>query len=528
MSSLAQLRQALILEDEAQRRRAQKSFLPYVVRTTPGYLVGPPARKICDALDAVVRGELPRLVVVCPPRLGKSTLISRRFPAYYLGRYPTRDVMLATSNGRLSGGFGRQLRNLMGDASHLEIFPEVTLDSSSQARDLFHTSRGGQFLAASLGSAIQGQGFHMAILDDLVKGREAAASQYQRDTTWEWYQTEFFTRRAPDTHTSIVAVGTRWHDDDIMGRLLNQNRREDPLSGETVVVDLPGEEDVSHEGDTEDLEQWDVIHIPALDSRGVSPHPERIGSRWFRRVRASVTKTVWNCLYQGDPTPDDGTYFKAHEMIPWRTLPDADDLTFYLTSDLAATEDGGDFSVVCVWAISRSGLIYLVDFTREQQSARAALDQLFRWNRLYRPSRWGTEGDLIVKALDGFITTRERTDGRLRREEFGTSGSKEVKALAFQSLMQEGRIRLPAHHAKYPALKAEFLAFPRGRHDDIVDACGVLGRMVNRLYPPQLPHAVHSLPVMVHDPSTVLPKSMTPMQPRDILRLDERGLPRPN
>ena len=208
------------LLEERRTRKARSSLLEYVRLTFPQYDAGRHLHEMAAQLEAVERGDSDRTLIIEPPRHGKSLLVSQRFPAWYLGRNPTDEVIHASYGGELAQSFGRRLRNLMMDPKHARIFPGSTLSGDSKAVNLWHTSQDGVYVAAGVGGPITGRGAHLLLIDDPVKNREEAESEIMRNRAWDWYQNDAYRRLMPGGR--VIVVSTRWHDDDLVGRLLKE------------------------------------------------------------------------------------------------------------------------------------------------------------------------------------------------------------------------------------------------------------------------------------------------------------------
>lgn len=153
-----------------------------------------------------------------PPRHGKSELASRRFPAWYLGRHPDKQIIAASYNSELASDFGREVRNIVASPEYSKLFA-VSLAQDSKAANRWHTDKGGMYVAAGVGTAITGRGAHIGLIDDPFKDQEEADSEVIRDKVYNWYTSTFYTRLMPGG--GIALIQTRWHDDDLAGRLLN-------------------------------------------------------------------------------------------------------------------------------------------------------------------------------------------------------------------------------------------------------------------------------------------------------------------
>lgn len=202
-------------------------------------------------LMAVERGEIKRLIVMMPPRHGKSETTTVKFPAWYLGRHPDRRVIIASHTASLAARFSMRARNdfvqYAPEVWRLEVNPDVSAMHRWDVLDRNDKSGKppGGMLAAGIGGPITGQGAHLAIIDDPVKDAEAANSKVQRDAVWDWYRYVLRTRLFPGA--AIILVLTRWHEDDLAGRLLKQ-AEDDPQADQWVVLRLPAiaeEDDLS-------------------------------------------------------------------------------------------------------------------------------------------------------------------------------------------------------------------------------------------------------------------------------------------
>jgi hypothetical protein len=182
------------LHKAVQQAMAQRSLLSFTEYTNPLYQPAEHHRRICEKLEAVERGEIDRLMIFMPPRHGKSELASKRFPAWCLGRKPTRQIIAASYNSDLANDFGRNVRNIVDEPEFREVFPDTTLAPDSHAANRMNTNHGGAYVAAGVGTAVTGRGAHIALIDDPFKDRAEADSERTRDVVWDWYRSTLFTR----------------------------------------------------------------------------------------------------------------------------------------------------------------------------------------------------------------------------------------------------------------------------------------------------------------------------------------------
>lgn len=402
---------------------------------------------IAAKLEAVERGEIDRLMIAMPPRHGKSELVSKRFPAWCLGRNPNRQIIAASYNSDLANDFGRNVRNLVAEPEFSQVFPKVSLAPDSQAANRMNTNHGGTYVAAGVGTAVTGRGAHIAIIDDPFKDREEADSERRRNVVWDWYRSTLFTRLMPGG--AIIVVNTRWHEDDLSGRLLEA-----------------------------ESDQWDVLELPAI-------HPDR-GALWpewyplpvLERIKATVGPREWSALYQQQPQPDEGTFFKREWFKNWKKgeLPK---LHYYGTSDYAVTDSGGDYTVHNIWGVDPNGDVYRIEQWKGQTASDQWIERKLDMVDRYKPLCWFGEGGVIQKAIEPMLKRRMRERrSHCRLEWLPSVSDKPTRARSFQAMAATGRVFFEPG-----ADTSEFLVFPAGKHDDEVDNASLIGRAIDQAHP---------------------------------------------
>lgn len=294
-------------------------------------------------LEAVTRGEIDRLMVLMPPGSAKSTYVSVLFPPWFLARHPRAAIIGTSHTGELADRFGRRVRNTVAD--HRQTLG-YTLAADSQAAGRWETSRGGEYYAAGVSGSIMGRRANLVVIDDPLKSRAEAESQTIRDNIWEWYRSDLYTRLLPGA--AIVLVMTRWHEDDLGGRLLTE---------------------MQAGGD-----RWDILSLPALatadDPLGRAPGtplwPEWEDSEALARKRAALGERDWSALFQQQPRPGEGAVFSTAKIGTVDALPAG--CIMVRAWDLAATADTGthdaDWTVGVLLARTRDDQYIVADVVR--------------------------------------------------------------------------------------------------------------------------------------------------------------------
>lgn len=440
------------LLEEKERRKASTSILSFASRILPSYSPADHHRQICDALERVERGECLRLMIFMPPRHGKSQLASRLFPSWYLGRNPDKQIIASSYNSDLAGDFGRDVRNIVASPEFNEIFNDVSLRPDSKAADRWHTNKGGQYIAAGVGTAMTGRGAHVALIDDPVKSRVEAESPLLRERTWQWYQSTLYTRLMPGA--AIILIQTRWHEDDLAGRLL--------LAAENG-------------GD-----QWEVLELPAINELGEALWPEWYPVETLTSIRNAIGPREWSALYQQKPQPDEGTFFQRDWFKWYKDIPT--NLSMYIASDFAVTDEGGDFTEHGVFGVDEHDNIYIHnDWWSGQTTADVWIDSLLELVQKHKPDCWFGESGVIRRSVEPFLAKR-CTEWRtyFRQEWINSMSDKPTRARAFQARASMGKVYLP-DTPKGQQILDQLLRFPAGKYDDKVDACSLFALALERV-----------------------------------------------
>lgn len=434
------------------RRAARNSMQPFTELTNQFYVTADFQAQTCAALEAIERGDIDRLMIFMPPRSGKSELASRRFPAWCLGRNPRRQVICASYSTDLAVDFGRDVRNLVASPEYKVIFPDVELAEDSQAANRWHTNHGGSYIAAGVGASITGRGADLLNIDDPIKDRREADSKAVKDALWAWFRSTAYTRLMPKA--AIVLIQTRWAEDDLAGRILNQKG-----------------------------ERWEVIEFPAIGPDGNALWPERYPRHELDRTRAVIGEREFSALYQQKPMPDEGTFFQRG-WFKWYDPRRMPEIKAYMTSDFAVTADGGDFTSIATHGVDKADDLYLAfDYWTGQTTADIWIEQICNQILRNKPLGFFGEGGPIRRSIEPFLRKRMRERKAFCRVEWIPSiAQKESRARALQARASMGKVLLPDNETGH-ALLAQMLSFPAGMRDDDVDMLGLLGRVIDEAHP---------------------------------------------
>jgi len=400
-----------------------------------------------------------------PPGAAKSTYASILYAPWHFAQHPDHCVIAASHTAELAEKWGRRVRNLLAEHS---LILGVGLAPDSQAAGRWETDRSGEYFAAGVGGAIAGRRADLVVIDDPIRSREDADSELVRDKTWDWYKSDLYTRLKPGGR--IVLIQTRWHEDDLAGRLLA---------------------DMQAGGD-----QWEVISLPALAEPddplgrrvGEPLWPEWENSAELERKRRAVGPRDWSALYQQRPAPEDGDYFKSEWLRPYGKAPARETMRVYGGSDYAVTADGGDYTVHAVVGLDPEGCMYLLDLWRKQASSDVWVDEFCRLVKEWKPMGWAEEQGQIKSGVGPFLDRAQREKrAYVAREQFPTRGDKAVRAQSMRGMMASHGLYVPINAPWYADFRSELLSFPAGKHDDQVDAIGLVGQLLDRMVRGQKP-----------------------------------------
>ena len=305
------------LELEDRLARARKGLLNFTITTKPDYHIGWHHKLTCKYLNDFVEGKIPRLIITQPPRHGKSELTSRRLPAYIFGRRPNANIIGTSYSAGLASRMNRDVQRIIDSPEFRSIFPGVGLAGSglASARDdwlrnseTFEiVNHGGVYRSAGVGGGITGMGGDFLLIDDPIKNQEEADSEVYREKLWDWYTSTLYTRL--EKNGSILVTLTRWHEDDLVGRLLSQSKA-DPDADQWVILNLPAIAEVKGKHPEDPREEGEALW------------PEKYSEKRLKELKATVGSRVFTSLYQQRPSPAEGAIIKRKWLRYYLKKPD--------------------------------------------------------------------------------------------------------------------------------------------------------------------------------------------------------------
>lgn len=543
------------------RELARRSLLGFTKRFSPNYLAGWVHVDICNRLErfnkAVERRENPRLMLFMPPRHGKSNIASQHYPGWTLGHHPDWEFIAASYGSSLPIKFSRYVRSLLRNPRYKVLFPDTVLDKENENVEGWSTTKRGGYIPAGVGGGITGKGANVLVIDDPVKDAEEADSEVSRSGVWDWYGSTALTRLAPES--GILVIQTRWHDDDLSGKLIEQMKEnykeldgmqrevEEILNAQLQndIIDevkysmMLADAQKAHRDRMEEVDTWEIVSYPAiaefdeyqmpngdtyfvdeesqtpvvpdsvfiptsmrkmedfkiedarlLRKKGEALHPARYPISQLRRRKNVMQSRHWHALYQQNPVPDDGEYFKK-EHFRYHTGPiSVSDKPVGIAWDLAVgKKQVNDYTVGTVGTMNHAGDVQVVDVIRGRWDTHEVADKILTMHQKYRRM---TTGMVMTGIERGQLELAVRPElNRLSQErgiypvydpELKPLTDKLVRARPLQGYTQAGKLVFadPQYNAWVEIVTHEMLRFPNGTFDDCVDSLAWLIRMIER------------------------------------------------
>jgi len=434
------------------QEQAQNHFLDFMRAVEPSLLIGPQHKIIGKLFERIANGELKRLIINIAPRHSKSTISSYLFPAWFIGKYPKKKVIMASHTGDLAVDFGRKVRNLIASQPYQNVFPSVDLAHDSKAAGRWNTNSGGEYYALGVGAAMAGRGGDLVVIDDPHSEQDAKSGNPEVfDQAYEWYQTGPRQRLQPGG--AIVVLMTRWNVRDLTGRLIEHSAKN------------PG------------ADQWEVVELPAIMPSGKPLWPDFWSIDELLAVKNTVDPRYWMAQYMQQPTSEEGAIVKREWWRKWtEEEPPACDYIIGSLDAAAETKTRNDYTSLTVW-----GVFYRPDEATGEQVAHIILLESIR-ERIEFPElkelayekwkEWKMDCFIVEKKSNGTALYQEFRRAGIPVTEFTptrATGDKTARLNAVADIVRGGLVWYPAGIHWAEDLVDEVAGFPSYGSDDRVD-----------------------------------------------------------
>ena len=429
------------------QERGKISFLDFVKHVYPGYKVGPHHLKLAQIFEDIASGKKKRVIVNIAPRHGKSELISYLAPAWFLGKYPQKKIIMASHTADLAVNFGRRVRNLVGSDDYKDIFPQVELQADSKSASRWGTNFNGEYFAIGVGGALAGRGADLFIIDDPHSEQDAKTGRPDVFLpAWEWFQSGPLQRLMPGG--AIIVVMTRWSKLDLTGQIIKQLENND------------------------EVDPWEVIEFPAIKDDGESLWPEFWPVEELLAKKAALDIRYWNAQYMQNPVSEEGALIKREWWNIW-DKEQPPQCEFIIMSLDAAQEanNRADFNALTTWGVF---------FNEEVNNYNIILLNAIK-KRLEFPElkklcleeykEWQPDAFMVEKKSNGAALYQEFRRMGIPAQEFtpGKGQDKISRVNAISDLFSGGVVWAPAHRWAKDVIE-ECNDFPSGLNDDLVDS----------------------------------------------------------
>jgi len=438
-------------ENRAQLKKAKNDPIEFAKRIYPGFKVGPHHRKLAKIFQDVVDGNKKRVIINIAPRMGKSEFSSYLFPAYFLGNYPEKKIIMGTHTAGLSEDFGRRVRNLIESEEYHDLFPETVVADDQKAAGKWSTGAGGQYYAAGVGGALAGRGADLFVIDDPHSEQDVKSnSRLAFDTAWSWFQTGPLQRLMPGG--AIIVIMTRWSLLDLTGRLLDYQIK-NPNTIPWELVELPA---ILHEDTDKEKSLW----------------PEQWPLEALKNTKASIDPRYWNAQYMQNPTSDMSAVIGRKDWKIWeQDDPPTVDYIIQSWDTAFETSNTADYSACTTWGVwynnedKGSPNLILLDAFKD----RMTFPEL-KATALKHYKEWNPDAFIVEKKAAGAPLIQELRRVGIPVQEFSPSrgNDKMVRLNAVADLFTSGKVWAPDTRWAREVVE-EVASFPVGENDDYVD-----------------------------------------------------------
>jgi predicted phage terminase large subunit-like protein len=432
-------------------KKAQTDPIEFAKRVYPGFKVGPHHRKLAKIFQDVVDGKKKRVIINIAPRMGKSEFSSYLFPAYFLGNFPEKKIIMGTHTASLSEDFGRRVRNLIDGEDYHEIFPHTQVAADQKAAGKWSTSSGGQYYAAGVGGALAGRGADLFVIDDPHSEQDMKAnSRLAFDNAWSWFQQGPLQRLMPGG--AIIIIMTRWSLLDLTGRLIDYQIK------------------------NPDTIPWEIVELPAILDEGTEKEKSLWPAQWsleaLKNTKASIDPRFWNAQYMQNPTSDMSALVSRKDWKIWEAdEPPKCEYIIQSWDTAFETKNTSDYSACTTWGVfyenedKRNPNIILLDAFKD----RMTFPEL-KTIALKHYKEWTPDAFIVEKKASGGPLIQELRLIGIPVQEFSPSrgNDKMVRLNAVADLFTSGKVWAPDTRWAREVVE-EIASFPVGEHDDFVD-----------------------------------------------------------
>lgn len=482
---------------QAAAQLARSEMLMFMRFMMPGgdddltvYQTTPQGRLFCEIIQDVAKGKRSRMAVSIPPQHGKTIHLSTFGPAWIWGREPTARIVVATYNEDRAAELGDDFLAVVNSPLFHMVFPNFQLSKSSKSKTAMRTTAGGKLFFVGQGSGTTGKTADYFIIDDPIKDDVQVQSDDFREKLWKWFFSVAYSRGS--NRTRMIVLHTRWHEDDLIGRLCDKNhperdKRYAGIAEDWEYLNIPGVIKDRKLADLLGLEMERQTNPRVVQQFGDEPMVALWEedknllhfSQWKRGDRRS-----FSALVMGEPAPEDGAYFLSDWLVEYDPQDLPPDLRYYGASDHAvSTKAERDFTVLGDVGMDKDGNVWVLpDLVWRRMDTRQTVDEFVTMFRRRSHMIWWMEDELISKSFGPFLRERllaEQLYPVIRGVR--PSADKQTRARAMQGRMSMKTVRFPRFASWWNDARAQLLRFPYAANDDFVDFLSHIGNGLNSM-----------------------------------------------
>ena len=467
---------ALKLQQAAKVHLARNNYQDFTRYTFPRLIENWHHTLLLNEIDKALKFQQgnQHLIVVTPPRHGKSELVSRRAPAYALGRYPELEIIQATYSEDLASKMGRDVLKIIDDPLYKEVFPEFAYGEKRTHIEIT-TKQGGTCKFVGVGGGVTGRGANIVIIDDPFKSREEADSKSIRNRVWDWFQDDLMTRL--EYPYCVIVTHTRWHIDDLAGRLLNREPEKWKLIHLPLIADYQDYGDDWPDYDPRgpgDVLWPGVRHKGRIDAPGVLPPSledtvAQIKKEHETKLNSNPYGTL--SLDQGRPIHKEGnlmrrSWFGTYSSEPHIMAKYCRSIVISVDSNFKRDATEGSHVALIVMGLRKDNSMVVLDAYWERmgfvQTKAACQRMAVKWPGASFLIESKANGDALIDVLSGLSASVVAFDPK--------NESKESRAHKLADIAEAGGVFLPDSEPWTERLLNILTTFPNGDIDDPVDA----------------------------------------------------------
>jgi predicted phage terminase large subunit-like protein len=440
-----------VYKSKVVEKSGKETFLDFIQHVYPGYMIGDHHRKLAQIFEDIANGVKKRVIVNIAPRHGKSELISYLAPAWFLGKYPHKKVIMASHTADLAVNFGRRVRNLVGSDAYKDIFPQVELQADSKSASRWGTNFNGEYFAIGVGGALAGRGADLFIIDDPHSEQDAKLGRADVfKPAWEWFQSGPLQRLMPGG--AIIVVMTRWSKLDLTGEIVNQMVK------------------------NEDVDGWEVVEFPAIiqnkQGEDESLWPDFWPLKELLAKKAALDVRYWNAQYLQNPVSEEGALIKREWWKIWEEEnPPQCEFTIMSLDAAQEANNRADYNALTVWGVffneeTNNYNIILLNSIKQRLEF-PELKELC----IQEYKDWEPDAFLVEKKSNGAALYQEFRRMGIPVGEFtpGKGQDKISRVNAVSDLFRSGIVWAPDRRWAHEVIE-ECNDFPSGANDDLVDS----------------------------------------------------------